>query len=376
MTLHVVMGPPCSGKSTFVELHAPRGTPRFDFDRVAAVVDGTGELHPETVRGESVLNAVAAMRRGFTGWVLDTETGSPDAWIISGNPPQSLIAAYAGAGAEFHLLDPGMDVCLQRARDEGRPAYTEEAIRAWYENPPTIPTGEKGGTMKLKQLDFTLVKSDSSDDLVEGEFIGYASVFGNIDSYGDVVARGAFADALKELGGAPGRLPVLYGHDFHDPFSNIGEVLDAVEDDHGLKVHARLDLDNPKAAQVYRLIKAGRLSQMSFAYDVLDGGPVDIDGRDAYEIRRVKLYEVSVVPIGANQDTEIVGVKNAPAISKDDVMQLLRDVINPPVAEAEQAAPSVDVVDSEGKDASGDVFAAALAVELELLEVGNYEFEE
>ena len=229
--------------------------------------------------------------------------------------------------------------------------------------------------MKLKQLDFTLVESDNSDELAEGEFIGYASVFGNIDSYGDVVARGAFADALKEWGGAPGRLPVLYGHDFHDPFSNIGEVLDAVEDGHGLKVHARLDLDNPKAAQVYRLIKAGRLSQMSFAYDVLDGGPVDIDGRDAYEIRRVKLYEVSVVPIGANQDTEIVGVKNAPAVSKDDVMQLLRDVINPPVAEAEQAAPSVDD-DPEGKDASGDVFAAALAVELELLEVGKNEFEE
>ncbi|MCW1013253.1 HK97 family phage prohead protease, partial [Streptococcus anginosus] len=65
-------------------------------------------------------------------------------------------------------------------------------------------------------------------------------------------------------------IPLLYGHDFADPFSNIGVVTSAVEDDHGLKIEAVLDLDNEKAAQVHRLIKERRLSQMSFAFRVLD----------------------------------------------------------------------------------------------------------
>jgi len=159
------------------------------------------------------------------------------------------------------------------------------------------------------------IKAGPADGLAEGQFIAYASVFGNVDSYGDVVMPGAFTDTLAEWAQSKSELPVLWGHDMFDPFSNIGNVTEAVQDEKGLKVTAQLDLESPKAAQVYRLLKGRRVNQMSFAYDVLDGGSVTetVDGEDSthYELRKLKLYEVSVVPLGANQETEILAVKAA-----------------------------------------------------------------
>lgn len=170
---------------------------------------------------------------------------------------------------------------------------------------------------KLKDFGVKL-KAGPEDGLAEGEFTAYASVFGNKDSYGDVVMPGAFAEDLAAWKDSGNVIPLLFGHNMQDPDFNIGAVLDAKEDDHGLLVHAQLDLENPKAAQVYRLLKGRRLSQMSFAYDVLEGGEAErttVDGskEHVYELRKLKLYEVSVVPIGANQETEILAVKAASA---------------------------------------------------------------
>lgn len=168
---------------------------------------------------------------------------------------------------------------------------------------------------KLK--DFSVqFKAGPDDGLADGEFTAYASVFGNKDSYGDVVMPGAFLEDLQSWKDSGNVIPLLFGHNMQDPDYNIGHVVEAKEDDHGLLVHARLDLDSPKAAQVYRLIKGRRLSQMSFAYDVLEGGEAERTKADGtkehvYELRKLKVYEVSTVPIGANQETEILAVKAA-----------------------------------------------------------------
>lgn len=164
--------------------------------------------------------------------------------------------------------------------------------------------------MKIKNASVR-VKAGPQDGLEEGQFTAYASVFGNKDSYGDVVVKGAFANTLAEWGAKDSVIPLLFGHRMDDPDYNIGHVVKAEEDEHGLKVTAQLDLENPKAAQTYRLLKGRRIDQMSFAYDVLDGGPAAKDGDEFYELRELNLYEVSVVPIGANQETEVLAVKAA-----------------------------------------------------------------
>jgi len=160
------------------------------------------------------------------------------------------------------------------------------------------------------------IKAGPEDGLSEGQFTAYASVFGNVDSYGDVVMPGAFSKDIARWEKSGSYIPLLFGHNMSDPDFNIGHVIKAQEDNVGLKVTAQLDLENPKAKQVYRMLKGRRIDQMSFAYDVLDGAPAQRDGADVYELRDLKVYEVSVVTVGANPETEILAVKQCEQVAQ------------------------------------------------------------
>ncbi|UGL61817.1 capsid maturation protease [Microbacterium phage Franklin22] len=215
--------------------------------------------------------------------------------------------------------------------------------------------------MDLKSVRLTGIKTagDAGVELAEGEFLAYASTWTREpDSYGDVVAKGAFADSIEEWDKSDSVLPILFGHDLVDPFSNLGYAKSMVEDDHGLLVHAVLDLENPKAKQVYRMLKGRRINQMSFAFDVLEDGIVDLgDEKTARELRKMKLHEVSVVPFGANSDTEVLAVKALEAslkagrtISAKNLESLVsaRDAID---AVIKAATPDEDVTKASRPDA-------------------------
>ena len=167
--------------------------------------------------------------------------------------------------------------------------------------------------MRTKLASLAGLKAGPGDGLGEKEFTAYASTWTRVpDAYGDVVAKGAFAQTIKEWAASGNTVPILYGHNSADPYTNVAAAVDLSEDDHGLLVHGKFD-DAPAAEQVYSLVKSKRLSQLSFAYDAIDQGPVDLAGGEkANELRQVKLYEVSLVPVGANQDTEVLAVKSTP----------------------------------------------------------------
>ncbi len=171
----------------------------------------------------------------------------------------------------------------------------------------------------IELVDF---KAGPDDGLEEGQFTAYASVFGNKDSYGDVVMPGAFAKDLARWEKSGNPIPLLFGHNMSDPDYNIGHVVKAEEDAVGLKITAQLDLESTKGRQVYRMLKGRRINQMSFAYDEIDSGPAVHDGENVWELRELKLYEVSVVTIGANQETEILAVKSVPSVAE----RALRDI--------------------------------------------------
>jgi len=165
--------------------------------------------------------------------------------------------------------------------------------------------------MKIKECT-ALVKATSDG---QGQFTALVSVFGNKDSAGDVVMPGAFTDTLSQWKSSGNPIPVIWSHDWSDPFSHIGAVIDAEETDKGLQVTGQLDMDNAKAEQVYRLLKTGRVSQFSFAYDVEEGAWIEksADGQpdSYYELRKLKLYEVGPTLVGANQETDLLAVKTA-----------------------------------------------------------------
>lgn len=151
------------------------------------------------------------------------------------------------------------------------------------------------------------------DGLAEGQFEALVSVFGNKDSYGDIVVPGAFTDTLADWARSGNPIPVFWSHRLDDPDMCIGEVLEAKQTDLGLWVRAQLDLDEDakKAKQVYRLLKGRRVTQFSFAYDVDEAAWVETEDDWWYELRKLKLHEVGPTPIGANQETELLAVKAA-----------------------------------------------------------------
>lgn len=168
---------------------------------------------------------------------------------------------------------------------------------------------EKGATVRTKHITVGIKADD--DASAEGRFTGYASVFGNKDSYGDVVVKGAFAESLKSYGENGAGIPCYWSHQMSDPMMNIGQTVKAVEDEHGLFVEVKLDMDNPNAAYTHKLIKEGRVNQMSFAFDVEDYAFAESEEHGEYlELRKMKIHEVSVVQVGANQATELLDVKD------------------------------------------------------------------
>lgn len=152
-------------------------------------------------------------------------------------------------------------------------------------------------------------QASESDD---GTFEAIVATY-DLDSYGDKITPGAFADTLERWKASGNPIPVIWSHLAHDPDCHVGAVVEAEErDGQGLWVKGQFDLEHPKAAQVYRLLKSRRVTQFSFAYDIDEGALIDEKGEDPYyELRKLTLYEVGPCLIGVNQNTELLDVKSA-----------------------------------------------------------------
>ena len=166
------------------------------------------------------------------------------------------------------------------------------------------------------------VKADS------GSITGYASTWTREpDSYGDVVAKGAFAEHIAQIKAEGRVLPFLFNHESSNLKAYIGTVVDLEEDDHGLKFTATFD-DTEEGQRARQLASDGRLAKFSFAYDVLDQGEVELeDGRKANELRKLNIHEVSLVLYPANPDTSVVSVKAGRRNSAKDADRL-RQIIS------------------------------------------------
>jgi HK97 family phage prohead protease len=106
---------------------------------------------------------------------------------------------------------------------------------------------------------------------------GYAAVFDRPDSGGDVVRKGAFADALKR----GGEVPLLLQHKGQP----VGRIEHLSEDKRGLRVIAEV-VDG----RVGELVRRG-LRGLSFGYRVREAKA----GAGLRELRALDLVEVSLV---------------------------------------------------------------------------------
>lgn len=219
----------------------------------------------------------------------------------------------------------------------------------------------------VSQLSVKAVDGDEAKATVTG----YASTFDRTpDSYGDIVAPGAFTESLARWASLNEQgkfIPLLYGHNALDPDYNIGRVVSAEEDERGLLITAEFDLSNPKAVYVRKLVQEGRVYQFSFAYDVLKAGEVELEGGGkAYELQKLEIFEISLVQIPANQNATVEDVKSASKAgrrnSKADEdtlkgavekMQNLQEQLSAGIAEVTEILNGIIAVEDNAEDADG-----------------------
>jgi len=143
-----------------------------------------------------------------------------------------------------------------------------------------------------------------------GEFEGYGSTFGGKpDSYGDVVAQGAFTESLVAHNAA-GTMPKMFWQ--HDPSQPIGKWVEASEDTKGLLLKGKLNMGVQRAREAYELLKAGDIDGLSIGYRIKEYS-VDTE-TNVWTLEKLDLREVSVVSIGANENATIGSVKAAKAV--------------------------------------------------------------
>jgi len=142
-------------------------------------------------------------------------------------------------------------------------------------------------SLALADAQFKLEADDST-------FVGYASTFGNVDSYGDTIVKGAYRDTLTKNG-----LPRMFFNHKADAVP-IGKWVKAEEDDYGLLLTGEFTPGNALAQEVKAALKHGTVDSLSIGYRLKKG-----DYEDTPAGRTIKnvsyLGETSIVTFPADK---------------------------------------------------------------------------
>lgn len=150
-------------------------------------------------------------------------------------------------------------------------------------------------------------------------FAGYASVFGQVDAYGDTISPQAYD---KTIDMAMRSRPVRMRWNHRGPV--IGKWKQMFVDETGLFVEGQLTPGHSVAIDTYASLKHGAIDGLSIGYIPVKSTQVAPDRRRLDEI---DLIEISVVEEPADQYALITSIKSAieSAQSVREVEVILRD---------------------------------------------------
>ena len=143
-----------------------------------------------------------------------------------------------------------------------------------------------------------------------GKVAGFFSTYDKEpDSYGDIIEPGAFTETIEKRKATGHPFPLCFNHDFS---AVIGAVDSIEEKDIGPYAEASF-LDTTQAQDVRKMLQSGAIYQFSFAYDVLDRrDPTEEEKKAGIQnvLKKVELFEVSIVTVPANQHAVVTEVKS------------------------------------------------------------------
>jgi len=187
---------------------------------------------------------------------------------------------------------------------------------------------------KLLQAENIQLKFDAD----KGEFEGYASVFGGVDSYGDTIAPGAYKKTLKKRDRA---VKMRWNH--FGPV--IGKWTEMREDEKGLFVRGQLTPGHSVAQDVLASLKHGAIDGLSIGFypskykedeegkrtlqeiELVEITKYKEDEEGKRTLQEIELVEISVVEEPADNAARITNVKAdiEKAESLKQIEEILRD---------------------------------------------------
>jgi hypothetical protein len=160
---------------------------------------------------------------------------------------------------------------------------------------------EEATFQETKSFDFEIKKLTA-----EGEFEGYAAVFNLVDHGGDIIEPGAFRKTIRENRGV---FPMTWYHNVRDPIGGVK----VKEDEHGLFVKGKLNLEVQSAREKYHLMKQEEpgpvIKGLSFGYDTIKQELDDTGKKPVRRLKELKLYEVAPVLFAMQPHAQITDVK-------------------------------------------------------------------
>ncbi len=305
--VRVVVGPPCAGKSTFVDQNRQPGDVVVDYDKIAFAL-GSDEFYNATgeIRSAAFTARSSVIEDALSGKIKR-------AWIIHTNPLPDMVDQYRSAGFHFELVNPGRDECLSRAELDGRPDHTANAIEKWFSDPIDMDRlngidsqRHMGAKMSDKEMRASAEKIEIRNE--PGEKIrvsGYAAVFGEEANIGgmftEVIERGAFSRALERSDD----VVFLVNHKGLPLARTRSGTLKLTEDERGLYMETELDGSDPDVRSIVPKMKRGDLDKMSFGFIPTRDEWDDKGDKPKRTIKDLQLHDVAIVTKPAYQGTEI-----------------------------------------------------------------------
>ncbi len=162
------------------------------------------------------------------------------------------------------------------------------------------------------------LKADSA-----GAVSAVFSTLNVVDKDGDVTLPGAFSS------GAPVNI-AAWGHNWGDLPSGDGTIAEQGND---VVFDGAFYLDTPQGDATYRTLKQrferGVVTQeWSYGFQVMESDLGTFEGNDVRFLKKLKVFEVSPVMVGAGENTRTLGVKGQPFLGQiDEVQAAIVDVV-------------------------------------------------
>jgi len=220
-------------------------------------------------------------------------------------------------------------------------------------------------TLAFKNFDINEHKEDKSGNLI---LTGYGAVFGNVDSTGDIIEKGAFTKTLQERAG---RIAFCYQHDIWNP---IGKMQLIEENEKGLKISVML---SGAEKDIQTKVKEEILKEMSIGYRVVESKSEIRNEKEVNILTEIKLFEVSLVTIAANPLAVVESMKGEEKIDYlrkefDRVLSIVRnDNINFEIQKLKSLvldyAPPLEPKQEDAPLSSDEILTALIGSKNEML---------